>query len=53
MVTHDAGEHVRNGKADWVYFEEIYNRKWQAYRWSPDGESLAYQQFDDTEVRRL
>jgi dipeptidyl-peptidase-4 len=50
QLTHDAGEHVRNGKADWVYFEEIYNRKWQAYRWSPDGESLAYQQFDDSEV---
>lgn len=50
QLTHDAGEHIRNGKADWVYFEEIYNRKWQAYRWSPDGESLAYQQFDDTEV---
>ena len=50
QLTHDAGEHVRNGKADWVYFEEIYNRRWQAYRWSPDGESLAYQQFDDSEV---
>ena len=50
QLTHDASEHVRNGKADWVYFEEIYNRKWQAYRWSPDGESLAYQQFDDSEV---
>ena len=50
QLTHDAGEHIRNGKADWVYFEEIYNRKWQAYRWSPDGESLAYQQFDDSEV---
>lgn len=50
QLTHDANEHVRNGKADWVYFEEIYNRKWQAYHWSPDGKALAYQQFDDSEV---
>ena len=53
QLTHDAGEHIRNGKADWVYFEEIYNRKWQAYRWSPDGEHLAYQQFDDSEVPKF
>jgi len=50
QLTYDAEAHVRNAKADWVYFEEIYNRKWQAYRWSPDGQKLAYQQFDDSEV---
>lgn len=50
QLTHDAGPHVRNGKADWVYFEEIYNRKWQAYHWSPDGQRLAYQQFNETDV---
>ena len=50
QLTHDASAEVRNGKADWVYFEEIYNRKWQAYRWSPDGKSLAYQQFNDADV---
>ncbi len=50
QLTHDAARHVRNGKADWVYFEEVYNRKWQAYRWSPDGKTLAYQQFNDTDV---
>ena len=50
QLTHDASRHVRNGKADWVYFEEVYGRDWQAYRWSPDGTQLAYQQFDDTDV---
>jgi|GEM_PF-41151 len=50
QLTHDAGPAIRNGKADWVYFEEIYNRKWQAYRWSPDGKSLAFQQFNDSKV---
>jgi dipeptidyl aminopeptidase/acylaminoacyl peptidase len=50
QLTHDAGPAIRNGKADWVYFEEIYNRKWQAYRWSPDGKSIAFQQFNDSKV---
>ncbi len=50
QLTHDAQPGVRNGKADWVYFEEVYNRSWLAYRWSPDGTRLAYQQFDDRHV---
>ena len=50
QLTRDATPFVRNAKADWVYFEEVYSRDWQAYRWSPDGANLAYQQFDDTDV---
>jgi dipeptidyl-peptidase-4 len=50
QLTHDATAAVRNAKADWVYFEEVYSRNWQAYRWSPDGTKLAYQQFNDTNV---
>jgi dipeptidyl-peptidase-4 len=41
---------VRNGKADWVYFEELYNRNWQVYWWSPDSERIAYLQVDSTPV---
>ncbi len=33
-----------------MYFEEIYNRRWDAYQWSPDGSKIVYQQFDDTQV---
>lgn len=49
-LTEGATDVLRNGKADWVYFEEVYHRNWQAYRWSPDGKSLAFQQFDDSQV---
>ncbi len=50
QLTFNASPDIRNGKADWVYFEEIYNRKWQAFRWSPDGEKLAFQQFNDADI---
>jgi hypothetical protein len=49
-LTSDAGPTLRNGKADWVYFEEIYGRSWQAYKWSPDSTRLVFQQFDDAGV---
>ena len=53
QLTHDSSDFVRNARADWVYFEEVFGRSWQAYHWSPDGTKLAYQQFDDTEVPKF
>jgi dipeptidyl aminopeptidase/acylaminoacyl peptidase len=41
----------RNGKADWVYFEEVYDRNWQGYQWSPDSRWIAFVHFDDSAVR--
>ena len=41
---------VRHGKADWVYFEELYDRSWRGYRWSPDGASIALMEYDDRGV---
>mgnify|MGYP005841701443 CR=1 FL=1 len=52
-LTEGGSATLRNGKADWVYFEEIYHRSWRAFRWSPDSQSVAFQQFDDTRVGRF
>jgi dipeptidyl-peptidase-4 len=41
---------VSNGKADWVYFEEVFERHWKAFWWSPDSKYLAFLHFDDTAV---
>ncbi len=39
---------IINGNCDWVYEEEFSFT--QAYQWSPDGNSLAYYRFDETNV---
>lgn len=41
---------LRRGEADWVYFEEVFNRNWKAYWWSPDGSRVAFLEFDDAPV---
>ena len=46
MLTTDGGGAIRNGKADWIYFEELFNRRWQAYWWSPDSERIAFLRSD-------
>jgi len=50
QLTHKTGPHIRNGKADWIYYEEVQRRKWKAFRFSPDGRFLVFQQFDDKDV---
>src|SRR5262249_26741859 len=50
QLTTDGGGNIRNGDADWVYGEEIFNRRPQAYWWSPDSKHLAFMRFDDTPV---
>ncbi len=48
-LTHDASRSRVNGMTDWVYEEEFGLR--DAFRWSPDGKSLAFWQFDMSGVR--
>jgi dipeptidyl-peptidase-4 len=49
-MTTDGSATLRNGKADWVYGEEIFNRRSDAYWWSPDSKRIAFLQFDDAPV---
>jgi dipeptidyl aminopeptidase/acylaminoacyl peptidase len=49
-LTTDGSALVYNGKADWVYYEEVFNRHYQAFWWSPDSTHLAFIRYDDTPV---
>jgi dipeptidyl aminopeptidase/acylaminoacyl peptidase len=49
-LTTDGGGPVFNGKADWVYFEEVFLRRYQAFWWSPDSTRIAFLRLDDTPV---
>ncbi len=52
-LTGDGTDLILNGKADWVYFEEIFDRDYHAYWWSPDSSRLVFLRFDDTPVRKF
>ncbi len=49
QLTRDGSDTLINGTSDWVYEEEFDLR--DAFRWSPDGKSIAYWQFDASGVR--
>ena len=49
-LTTGGRDDLRHGHSDWVYFEEIWNRRWPAYWWSPDSKQLAFMEFDDAGV---
>ncbi|HSF90145.1 MAG TPA: S9 family peptidase [Saprospiraceae bacterium] len=44
QLTKDGGDNIINGTFDWVYEEELDCR--DGFRWSPDGNSIAYWQSD-------
>jgi dipeptidyl aminopeptidase/acylaminoacyl peptidase len=49
-LTTDGGGLIRNGEADWVYFEEVLDRQWKFFWWSPDSSALAFIRTDDGPV---
>ncbi len=49
-LTTDGGGRIRNGQADWVYFEEVLSRKWKLFWWSPDSTAIAFLRTDDSPV---
>ncbi len=50
-LTTNGGETIINGTSDWVNEEELDIR--DAHRWSPDGQSIAFWQFDTTGVGKF
>lgn len=48
-LTEDGSEDIINGTFDWVYEEEFQIQ--DGFRWSPDGEHIAYWQLDAAGVR--
>jgi dipeptidyl-peptidase-4 len=51
QVTTDGGGDIINGTSDWVNEEEFGIRN--GFRWSPDGRSIAYWQFNTAGVERF
>ena len=50
-LTTDGSRTVINGTFDWVYEEELMNYYADGWRWSPDGQSIAYWQLNADQVR--
>ncbi|HUL02318.1 MAG TPA: S9 family peptidase [Gemmatimonadales bacterium] len=48
-LTTDGGENIINGTSDWVYEEELDLR--DAFRFSPDGQRIAFWRLDQTAVK--
>ena len=52
-LTTDGGGTVRNGEADWVYFEEVFSRQWKVFWWSPDSSAIAFYRTDNAPVPKF
>ncbi len=50
-LTTTGGEHVFNGRLDWVYGEELAHRgAGRSYEWAPDSSAIAYLRLDENRV---
>lgn len=50
-LTTTGSDHVLNGKLDWVYEEELANRRGgRSYEWAPDSSAIAYLRLDENRV---
>ena len=49
QLTQDGTRDISNGTFDWVYEEEFGCR--DGFRWSPDGQHIAYWQLDASDIR--
>ncbi|HKX31926.1 MAG TPA: S9 family peptidase [Blastocatellia bacterium] len=51
QLTPDGSRYLINGTFDWVYEEELFCR--DGWRWSPDGEQIAYWQLNSEGVKEF
>ncbi|MFA5713293.1 MAG: DPP IV N-terminal domain-containing protein [Bacteroidales bacterium] len=51
QLTFDGSPTTLNGRASWIYYEEIFGRssRYKAFWWSPDSKKIAFYQFDESE----
>ncbi|MEO6325694.1 MAG: S9 family peptidase, partial [Thermoanaerobaculia bacterium] len=50
-LTQSGTEHVYNGKLDWVYEEELANRRsGRSYEWAPDSSAIVFLRLDENRV---
>jgi dipeptidyl-peptidase-4 len=51
-LTTDGSDTILNGRASWVYYEEILGRRsdYKAFWWSPDSKRIAFLRFDNGPV---
>jgi dipeptidyl-peptidase-4 len=52
-LTSDGSRTLINGTFDWVYEEELMNYYADGWRWSPDGQSIAYWQLNADQVKNF
>jgi dipeptidyl-peptidase 4 len=50
QLTRDGSQTTLNGTLSWVYWEEVFGRHDTGYWWSPDSQSIAYLQTDESGV---
>lgn len=50
QLTRDGSEVVLNGYNSWVYYEEVYDRSYRAFWWSPNSARIAFARYDDSPV---
>ncbi|HEX6104058.1 MAG TPA: S9 family peptidase [Gemmatimonadales bacterium] len=50
-LTTDGSRTLINGTFDWVYEEELMNYHADGWRWSPDGQAIAYWQLNADQVK--
>ena len=51
QLTRDGATNIVNGTFDWVYEEELFCR--DGFRWSPDGQQIAYWQLNSEGVKEM